>query len=69
MTTSPRHSWGAETRFLFKTERQCVKCGIVKVTKHEPSRCWTEFYRGLDKIESRNTPACISVSLEVGRAA
>jgi hypothetical protein len=69
MTTSPRHSWGDPVYFIHKTERECRKCGLVRVTKHEPSRCWTEFWNGLDKIESRNMPACISVSLEVGRAA
>lgn len=68
MNASTRHSWGPPTRFQFKTERECAKCGLVKVTIHAPSRCWTEFYRGLDQIKSRNTPACISVSLEDIRA-
>lgn len=65
MITSPRHSWGDPVRFLTarKTERECEKCGLVKVTRHG-IKTRTEFWRGLDKIESRNTPACISVSLE-----
>jgi hypothetical protein len=70
MTHSPRHSWGARVSFPLarKTERECLNgCGVVKVTRHGTvSR--TEFWRGLDKIESRNTPACISVSLEVEAA-
>jgi hypothetical protein len=73
MTTSPRHSWGEPTRFGFKTERACRKYPIVKVTRHETDIAgpvhWTEFWNGLDKIESRNTPACISVSLDAERNA
>jgi hypothetical protein len=70
MTTSPRHSWGDPVRFprAGKTERACKNCDLVKVTRHG-IKTRTEFWRGLDKIESRNTPACISVSLEVGVAA
>jgi hypothetical protein len=58
-----RHSWGLPTRFAQKTERCCLKCPLVKVTFHQVDEhgrdyCWTEWYRGLDKIESKNTPAC-----------
>lgn len=53
-----RHSWGLARRFLRKTERQCLQCRIVKVTRHENDCCWTEFYSGLDKIECERTPAC-----------
>jgi hypothetical protein len=67
-----RHSWGLPVRFAQKTERQCLSCRLVKVTFHEiddrgHDRCWTEWYRGPDQTESRNTPACEVVSAE-GRA-
>ena len=58
--TKPRHSWGAPTRFLYKTERACINgCRIVKVTRHESGEHWTEFYRDGEKIEGEGTPGCI----------
>jgi hypothetical protein len=75
MTTSPRHSWGARVPFplAHKTERVCKKCGLVKVTKHESEGPrdfhWPEFWRELDQIEGRGTPACVAVEVDVGRAA
>jgi len=69
-----RHSWGEPTRIPNalalprKTERQCVKCGIVKVTWHlidgplETFR--TEFWRGLDQIEGTSTPICEAVKVD-----
>lgn len=55
--TTQRHSWGFAYRFQHKTERQCLNCRIVKVTRHEAT-CWTEYWRGLDQIECSGTPAC-----------
>jgi hypothetical protein len=55
-----RHSWGEPVRFANKTERECLNCGIVKVTRHEAT-CWTEFWRGLDQIEGTSTPVCESI--------
>jgi hypothetical protein len=76
MTTSPRHSWGDPVRFPLarKTECECKKCGIVKVKRRDGEgsrdKFWTEFWRGLDKIECRKTPACVAVEVgTVGRAA
>lgn len=58
----PRHSWGAPDRFPNKTERVCVHCGVVRVTRHEGVRHWTEFWRGLERVASDGhgwrTPAC-----------
>jgi hypothetical protein len=71
MTTSPRHSWGARVPFPLarKTERECLNgCGVVKVTRHG-IKTRTEFWRELDKIEGKGTPACVEVSVDVGRAA
>lgn len=45
-----------------KTERECVHCGLVKVSRREfeggRDIYWTEFWRGLDRIEGERTPAC-----------
>lgn len=54
-----RHSWGEPVRFPYKTERTCNRCGLIKVTRHEPGeQPWLEFYRGLDKLKVERTPAC-----------
>ena len=70
MTNSQRHSWGDPARFQHKTERQCVKCGIVKVMRHEVDEYrlthWTEFWRGLDEIKSDGTPVCEAVRVSEG---
>lgn len=65
-----RHSWPKEgTTFPNKTERECLNgCGIVKVTRHESEGgrdvYWTEFWRGLDRIECEGTPACEAVGID-----
>lgn len=57
---SDRHSWGKKENFLLKTERECLRCGMVKVTRHEPGVLpWVEFYRnGEEKIVCNKTPPC-----------
>lgn len=64
-----RHQWGQPNRFPHKTERQCLKCGLIKVSRHEAEgprdTHWTEWWRGLDEIASNNTPPC---DLEMERA-
>lgn len=58
-TNSRRHRWADPVRFPYKTERTCMICGIVKVTRHEPDKYpWNEFYRGVDRIECERTPEC-----------
>ena len=47
----PRHRWSAPVRFAHKTERTCLGCGLVKVTRHEPAACWTEWWLHLDRIK------------------
>jgi hypothetical protein len=66
--TTERHSWGPPARIPnalaipHKTERQCLKCPIVKVTWHELDgsrvKYRTEFWLGLDQVEGDRTPAC-----------
>jgi hypothetical protein len=54
-----KHRWGEPARHRTKTERVCLHCGLVKVTRHEPGRRpWLEWWRGLDKIVSDATPPC-----------
>lgn len=60
-----RHIWGEASRpTRFKTERECSRCGLVKVTRHEgmagsPGEShWTEWWRGLERIHAEQTPAC-----------
>lgn len=66
-----RHRWPKQgLTFPHKTERECLNgCGIVKVTRHESeggrAKDWTEFWRGLDKIEGEGTPACEPVREQV----
>jgi hypothetical protein len=62
MTTTNRHRWGEPHRFPHKTERVCLKCGMVKVTRHESEGPrdihFQEFWRDLDQIACDGTPPC-----------
>jgi hypothetical protein len=59
-----RHRWGDKIPITpNKTECECQNgCGIVKVSRHECEGgrdvYWTEFWRGLDRIEGEGAPAC-----------
>jgi hypothetical protein len=70
-----RHSWSEPNRFhdnrgnITKSERSCLHCGIVKVTRHEIDELgrgvhWAEFWRGIDRIETDKTPVCERVEVE-----
>lgn len=60
-----RHSWSAPSRISeHKTERECVKCGLVKASRHEGDEHWTEFWRGLDRLPDDRTPACEPARVE-----
>ena len=57
-----RHRWGEPSRFQYKTERECVVCKIVKVTRHEPGEnAWLEFYRDGERIACERTPECMAI--------
>lgn len=60
MTISTRHKWGEPERFQFKTERQCARCELVRVTRHDDpqGRPWQEFWRDLEQISGDHTPPC-----------
>jgi hypothetical protein len=54
-----RHRWADPVRYPYKTERSCMLCQIVKVTRHEPDRHpWLEFYRYGERIVCERTPPC-----------
>jgi hypothetical protein len=56
-----RHCWGEPMRFRFKTERTCLSCGLVKVTRRDAGDCaipWVEFWRDGVRVEAKGTPAC-----------
>ncbi len=72
---SMRHSWGEPNRLQFKTERQCLKCPIVKVTHHQSEgpfeRHWTEFWHAetLEMVAGADapTPKCEPVQTDVAQ--
>lgn len=54
-----RHRWGEPNRLQFKTERACLHCDLVKVTRHEPGILpWIEWWRDGERIVSAATPPC-----------
>ena len=58
-----RHRWADKVvTSPNKTERECLFCGLVKASRREVEGgrpiYWTEFYRGLDRIECEGTPSC-----------
>lgn len=64
-----KHRWGDAERFfhaerpdISKTERTCVHCGLVRVTRHESERHWVEFWRDGERVDNPRTPECISLS-------
>lgn len=68
MIKSARHSWGEPVRFQYKTERECARCGLIKVTRHEPAAAhpWLEFWRDGARLKGDGTPACAPARAEVG---
>ena len=57
-----RHAWDAPVRpDINNTFRSCSKCGLVRVTRHEPDnrpQHWVEFERDGQKVSASKTPAC-----------
>lgn len=59
---APRHSWGEPLRLAHKSERECRRCGMIKVTRLERDNCWVEYWHnGEEKVEGRGTPVCSGV--------
>lgn len=54
-----RHSWGEPERRPHRTDRVCKRCGIIKITRHEPGVMpWQEFERDGLKMDTARTPPC-----------
>jgi len=61
MEKAPRHKWGEPRRDVYRTERKCKICDLVKVTRHEP-HCfpWVEFEFDGQKVDwGGKTPPCV----------
>ena len=60
-----RHKWSEPSRFQYKTERECLRCGLMKVTQKPTDRlAWIEFWSDGERIPSEATPACAGVKSE-----
>ena len=70
MTASQRHSWSEPHRTEYRTERVCVRCELIRVTRHEPGQMpWTEWWRGDAQIFCAGTPPCTAkIGSEAGAA-
>ena len=65
--TAKHHRWGDRVVFPHKTERDCVNCGLVKVTRHETEGgrdiYWTEYWRNEEKLSVDRVPVCEPVGV------
>jgi hypothetical protein len=60
---STRHRWGEKVRFgNYKSEQQCIRCELVKVSRHESEGArdvhWKEYWRDEDLISRDQMPIC-----------
>ncbi len=57
-----KYRWASPSRpDLNNTFRICKKCGLVRVTRHEPDnrpQHWIEFHRDGRKLPAIKTPVC-----------
>jgi len=56
-----RHRWGDPARYPLKTERVCLRCGLIRVTRHDAGPTavpWVEFWNGDGRVETPATPKC-----------
>ena len=65
-----RHRWKVTDRFAHATLRECKDCGLIKITRHEPTAHpphWIEFYRGATRCPAMppcRAPIAASVSAQ-----
>lgn len=69
-----RHSWQlVEPKPLYKTERVCRHCGLIKITNHSgPGIPWTEWDHPkapAGVVWPKNTPVCPPREIEKRTAA
>ena len=67
-----RHRWGVKARFEHKTEQECGRCGIVKVSRNEwqagRNLYWTEYWRNLERIDTNSrAPRCADTEVAYER--
>lgn len=58
---SVRHRWGEKDKHADRSIRSCLKCGLLKVTRHEPAAYpmhWIEYWRGTERVDCPGTPPC-----------
>jgi hypothetical protein len=62
---STRHRWGEKAVVVphHKSEQECVRCGMVRASRHEfeggRELHWKEFWRDLERIDKAGeTPPC-----------
>ena len=60
--TASHHSWSDKVAYLNKSERECRRCGLVKVTRHEGLRSWVEWWREGERLASEVTPPCLDTA-------
>lgn len=69
---SERHKWVERQRLFDRTNRQCMKCWLWKVTRHEPDarpQHWIEWYRpDGSRVPGDATPACSGAEARAGEA-
>jgi hypothetical protein len=57
-----RHKWVERNRDHERTQRQCMRCGLWMITRHEPANFpphWTEWQRNGGKpFSAAQRPAC-----------
>jgi hypothetical protein len=72
--TSTLHRWSSkDVVSLHKTDRECRRSGLVKVTRHEfegrRDLHWQEFWRDLDRVDDgRSMPTYDARTGGAGRA-
>jgi hypothetical protein len=73
MSRSTTHRWADAIRYdPHSTTRTCVRCGMLKITRHEPGNFpphWVEFERDGFKIGGASTPVCVEGAQPVSEAA
>lgn len=62
-STFRRHKWREISRVPAKTERECIHCRLLKVSRHEGNHHWIEWWKpqadGMPiEIRSNGTPPC-----------
>jgi hypothetical protein len=56
-----RHRWSPPIRSLYRTERLCLKCGVLKVTHHDDPHSFpvTTWWLGKSQLyPSSGSPIC-----------